>query len=77
MRTDQENQGSFPPWTRLPSLEEMAGVAGINGAEFIQEIQGGCDIETLAEMFQVSPETIECLYDHFMKYGVGSVMGGD
>ncbi len=77
IKADDENKGSFPPWTRLPSLEEMAGEAGINGAEFLKHIQKGCDIEKLAEIFDVHPETVQSLYEHFMKYGVGSVMGGD
>ncbi|KUG02854.1 hypothetical protein ASZ90_019787 [hydrocarbon metagenome] len=77
MGKNEENQGSYPPWTRLPSFEEMAGEAGIDGADFLQSIQAGCDVDKLAEKFKVSSETVKCLYDHFMQYGVGSVMGGD
>ncbi len=77
MHTEQENKGPFPPWTRLPSFEEIAGEAGINGVEFLQYIQAGCDVEELAGKFMVSPETVKSLYNHFLQYGVGSVMGGD
>ncbi len=76
-QTDDEKKGSFPPWSRVPSLEEMTREAGIDPVEFLQNIQAGCDNQKLADKFKVSPETIECLYNHFLHYGVGSIMGGD
>ncbi len=77
MQSDEQNKGSFPPWSRIPSLEEMAAEAGIDGADFLHSIQTGYDVKQLADRFKVSPQTIQSLYDHFMQYGVGSIMGGD
>jgi hypothetical protein len=74
---EQIVQGSYPPWSRIPSVEEMAAEVGIDGAEFLHSLGSGLDLEQLAEKFEVSPKTIEHLYDHFMHYGVGSIMGGD
>jgi hypothetical protein len=74
---EQIVQGSYPPWSRIPSVEEMAAEVGIDGAEFLHSLGSGLDLEQLAEKFDVSPKTIEHLYDHFMHYGVGSIMGGD
>lgn len=74
---EQRVQGSYPPWSRIPSVEEMAAEVGIDGAEFLRSLQSGLEAEQLAEKFGVSQKTIEYLYDHFMHYGVGSIMGGD
>ncbi len=73
----EDIKGSYPPWSRIPSVEEMAAEVGIDGSDFLQSLESGLEAEQLAEKFGVSPKTIECLYDHFMHYGVGSIMGGD
>jgi len=75
--SDDKMGGSIPPWTRLPSLKEMTAEAGIDELEFLEYIENGYNSREIAECLQVQEETIESLYNHFMKYGVGSVMGGD
>jgi hypothetical protein len=69
--------GSFPPWSRIPSLAEMTSEAGIDFDCFVQCIKENRPIEQMAEQFKVSRITIESLQDHFIKYGISSVMGGD
>jgi hypothetical protein len=76
-KSNDDGKGSFPPWSRVPSFEEMAAEAGIDGAEFLYSLRDGLDIEELADKYKVSSPTIQSLYDHFMRYGVSSVMGGD
>lgn len=77
MADDSKIQGSFPPWSRIPSLAEMTSEAGINFDCFIKSIKEGQTSEQMAEQFQVSRNTIESLQDHFFRYGISSVIGGD
>lgn len=77
MADDNILSGSFPPWSRIPSLAEMTWEAGIDFDCFIECIKEGRSIEQMAEQFKVSPVTIEALQDHFFRYGISSVMGGD
>jgi len=76
---DYDTQGkSFtPPWSRIQSLGEMTTAAGINFDEFIQCIKEGHEVIEMAQRFQVSPATIDSLQQHFFKYGIASVIGGD
>lgn len=46
---EQIVQGSYPPWSRIPSVEEMAAEVGIDGAEFLHSLGSGLDLEQLAE----------------------------
>lgn len=71
------NKGSFPPWSRIPSLSEMADEAGVDTVEFLNSIRQGLSIPELAEKFQVNESTVACLYEHFGRYGVNTIMGGD
>ncbi|HWP97032.1 MAG TPA: helix-turn-helix domain-containing protein [Syntrophomonadaceae bacterium] len=70
-------QGSFPPWSRIPSLQEMSQEAGVDFNQLIQSFQEGLSPKDLAVRFGVSENTMACLQDHFQHYGISSVMGGD
>lgn len=71
------DKGSFPPWSRIPSLKEMAEDIGLDHDLFIELIEKGDSAESIAEQMGISPVTARSLYDHFMRYGISSVMGGD
>jgi hypothetical protein len=77
MVNDKNIPGSFPPWSRIPSLAEMTSEAGIDFDCFVQCIKENQPIDEMAEQFKVSQTTIESLQDHFIKYGISSVIGGD
>lgn len=74
---DEKHKGSFPPWSRVPSLEEMTTEIGIDFNEFISSIEKGSTIEEMAAKFQIGEAGIKALQDHFFKYGISSVIGGD
>lgn len=71
------DRGSFPPWSRIPSLSEMADEAGVDTVEFLNSIQLGLGVPDLAEKFQISEATAACLSEHFYRYGINTIMGGD
>jgi selenophosphate synthase len=71
------NPGSIPPWSRIPSLQEMTEEAGIDFEVFIESIENNSTSKEMAEKFKVSESTITVLKEHFYKYGISSVMGGD
>lgn len=70
-------QGSFPPWSRIPSLKEMTAEAGIDFDHFITCIQQGYTTGQMAQSLQISENAIMSLKEHFFKYGISSVIGGD
>lgn len=76
-----ENRGNeaypYAPWSRIPSLVEMTQEAGVDFDEFIACIKDDMSVEEMAEKFQVSKSTINILKEHFMHYGISSVIGGD
>lgn len=72
-----DDKGRFPPWSRIPSLEEMSQEAGIDFDELITAFKQDLGIAAMTQRFEVSEETITSLLDHFQHYGVASVMGGD
>lgn len=74
---DNNGKGSFPPWSRIPSLQEMTLEAGIDHDRFLDSIQKGQSLQAMAEQFQVSEATVKSLYEHFIHYGISSVIGGD
>lgn len=76
-KSDNKNKGSFPPWSRIPSLQEMTAEAGIDHDRFLDSIQKGQSLQEMAEQFQASEATIKSLYEHFIHYGISSVIGGD
>lgn len=75
--SDANGTGRWPPWSRIQGLNEMTAEAGVDFDQFIESINNQESISDMAERFQVSPATIESLQDHFYRYGIGSVQGGD
>ncbi|MEQ8173445.1 MAG: helix-turn-helix domain-containing protein [Syntrophomonadaceae bacterium] len=71
------DKGRFPPWSRIPSLEEMSREAGIDFDELITAFKQDLSVTSMAQRFEVSEETVTSLLEHFQHYGVASVMGGD
>ncbi len=76
-KLDNNGTGRWPPWSRIQTLNEMTEEAGVDFDEFIESIKNQASISEMAEQFQVSEGTIEKLQDHFFRYGIGSVQGGD
>ncbi|MDD2620393.1 MAG: helix-turn-helix domain-containing protein [Syntrophomonadaceae bacterium] len=74
---DMEYRGSYPPWSRTVSLNEMTGEAGIDFDQFVSCIEEGMSNSQMAERFQLSEAAVNSLTEHFFHYGIGSVMGGD
>ncbi|MDD2510554.1 MAG: helix-turn-helix domain-containing protein [Syntrophomonas sp.] len=77
MEHQNKGKGSFPPWSRMPSLAEMSQEAGVDFDELLDCIEKGKSSQEMAEKFQVSNETVESLRQHFIHYGISSVIGGD
>ena len=69
--------GGWPPWSRIPSLKEMAEEVGIDFDDLVEAIKEDQDPRQMAARFEISEELAGNLKDHFYKYGVSSVMGGD
>lgn len=69
--------GRWPPWSRIQALNEMTEEVGVDFDQFIESIKNQASITEMSEQFQVSEGTIESLQDHFFRYGIGSVQGGD
>lgn len=74
---DKEQIRIFPPWSRTESLNEMTAEAGIDFDEFIACLKDDISIPKMAQHFDVSEKTIHLLKEHFIHYGISSVMGGD
>lgn len=72
-----DDKGRFPPWSRIPSLEEMSQEAGVDFDDLIAAFKQDWSVADMAKRFAVSEETMASLLDHFQHYGVASVMGGD
>ncbi len=72
-----EDNRVFPPWSRTESLNEMTAEAGIDFDEFIACLKDDITTREMAERFAVSEKTIHLLKEHFIHYGISSVMGGD
>ncbi len=77
MEDNQQAKGSFPPWSRIPSLLEMTAEAGVDHDRLIQLIENNRTPEEIARQMGISVETARALYEHFMHYGISSVIGGD
>ncbi|MGI6452059.1 MAG: helix-turn-helix domain-containing protein [Syntrophomonadaceae bacterium] len=69
--------GSIPPWSRIPALQEMTREAGVDFEQFINLIQKQESVESMAAKLGVSEDTITSLQNHFFRYGLSSVCGGD
>lgn len=75
--TYDNGKGSFPPWSRIPGLNEMCEEAGVDFDNFIEDIKNGTRLEDMVAKYGVNMDTISLLQEHFIKYGLSSVMGGD
>jgi hypothetical protein len=69
--------GSFPPWSRIPGLNEMCEEVGVDFDSFVEDLKTGANLDDMVIKYGVSMETMSLLQKHFMKYGLSSVMGGD
>lgn len=72
-----DGRGGWPPWSRMPSLKEMAEELGINFNDLVAEIENDTGPRQLAAKYEISQDMAGNLISHFYKYGIGSVMGGD
>lgn len=70
-------KGSFPPWSRIPGLDEMCEEAGVDFDIFIEDIKNNTSLNDMAVKYGVSLDTLTLLKEHFIKYGLSSVIGGD
>ena len=61
-----KGQGSFPPWSRIHSLDEMSREAGVDFDELLDCIKNGKSKEEIEEEFRVSEETVESLHQHLL-----------
>ncbi|NLT20396.1 MAG: helix-turn-helix domain-containing protein [Syntrophomonadaceae bacterium] len=77
MSNENLGKGSYPPWSRIPSLVEMTADAGIDFDAFIAAIEKNHSLESMAKEFGISVKTVKNLQDHFFHYGISSVIGGD
>jgi len=58
-------------------LKEMAEEVGIDFDDLVEAIREDLNPRQLAARFEISEELAGNLKEHFYKYGVSSVMGGD
>ncbi len=65
------------PWSTEPSLKFKASEVGVDFDELIEGIREDKSDEEMAGEFDCSEKLISHLRDHFMKFGVGSIMGQD
>jgi len=72
-----EGKGRFPPWSRIPSLKEMAEEMEIDHDALVDCFAQQYSDEEIAARFNISSQVANSLREHFLKYGIGSVMGGD
>ena len=61
----------------MPSLKEMAEEVMIDFDELVKAIGEDLSPQQMAARFEISEELAGNLKEHFYKYGVSSVMGGD
>lgn len=65
------------PWSTEPSLKFKTDEVGIDFNEFIAGLKDGKSDVEMADEFNVTEKLIYHLRDHFMRYGLGHVMGQD
>ncbi len=65
------------PWSTEPSLKFMTEEVGIDFDDFIEGLKDGKSDVEMAEDYNVTEKLIYHLRDHFMRYGLGHVMGQD
>lgn len=73
----EEYIGSRVPWSTESSLKFKAEEVGIDFDDFIESLKDGKSDVEMAEEYDVTEKLIYHLRDHFMRYGLGHVMGQD
>jgi len=64
-----DDAGRWPPWTRMPSIREMATELGIDYDELLESFAEDRSPQEIAAKFQVSSDTAAYLKEHFYKFG--------
>lgn len=72
-----EGKGRFAPWSLRPSLKEIAEELEIDHDALIDCFANNLSDQEIADQFGISPGVAGSLREHFMRYGIGSIMGGD
>lgn len=72
-----DDKGRYPPWSRTQYLQEMSKEAGIDFDQLLADFKDDLTVKDMARRFNVSEDTISSLKDHFLHYGISSVIGGD
>ncbi len=65
------------PWSTEPSLKVKTGEVGVDFDAFIKAVEKDRTNYEMAQEFGVSSNVIAHLKDHFMRKGLGSIMGQD
>lgn len=65
------------PWSKEPSLKEMAHEVGVDFDQLIEGFKEDKDDAEMAQEFGVPEKLIYHLRDHFYTHGVHSIMGQD
>ncbi|MEW6182784.1 MAG: helix-turn-helix domain-containing protein [Bacillota bacterium] len=66
-----------PPWSTQPSLKIKTEEVGVNFDRFISGLKNNHTDSDMADEFNVPVGIITNLREHFMRYGIDSVVGGD
>ncbi len=69
--------GFGPPWGTQPSLKAMVEDIGVDFDIFFDGLKNGKTDDELASQLGASTEAIRTFREHFVKYGIDSVMGQD
>lgn len=65
------------PWSTEPSLKFKADEVGVDFDDLIEGFKNGKSDYEMAEEFDVTEKLIYHLRDHFMRRGLGSIVGQD
>ncbi|MBF7083066.1 helix-turn-helix domain-containing protein [Desulfallas sp. Bu1-1] len=65
------------PWSTEPSLKFKAEEVGVDFDDLIEGFKEGKSDAEMAGEFDVTEKLIYHLRDHFMRHGLGSIMGQD
>lgn len=65
------------PWEAGPNLKELTDEVGIDMDRFVEMIGANRSDSEMAQEFDVSEKTIDCLKNHFYSKGLGTTVGQD
>lgn len=65
------------PWGYRESLKEMCNELGMDFDQYIDKLDREWSDEEIAAEFDIPVKSASYLREHFMKYGIDSVMGQD